>query len=69
MNLFRVTCRGFTSPYLHKQNGEWVSVSAVEGRGRHYTFPDGASVRRVGKKLAGRAIDGVVHDGFPALPA
>lgn len=65
----RDQCAEAGVPYLHKQNGEWVSVSAVEGHGRHYTFPYGATVRRVGKKLAGRAIDGVVHDGFPALPA
>ena len=65
----RDQCAEAGVPYLHKQNGEWVSVSVVEGRGRHYTFPDSATVRRVGKRLAGRAIDGVVHDGFPALPA
>ena len=61
----RDQCAEAGVPYLHKQNGEWVSVSEVEGRGDHYTFPDGATVRRVGKRLAGRAIDGVVHDGFP----
>lgn len=55
-------------PYLHKQNGEWVSASEVSGPGRHYTFPDGATVRRVGKKLAGRALDCVVHDGLPRDP-
>lgn len=61
----RDQCAAAGVPYLHKQNGEWVSVSEVEGRGDNYTFPDGATVRRVGKKLAGRALDGVVHDGFP----
>jgi protein gp37 len=53
--------------YHHKQNGEWVSVSEVEGPGAHFTFPDGATVRRTGKKLAGRTLDGVVHDARPAL--
>lgn len=53
--------------YLHKQNGEWVSVSEVAGPGPHHTFPDGATVRRTGKKLAGRTIDGVIHDAYPGV--
>ena len=53
--------------YHHKQNGEWVSVSEVAGPGAHFTFPDGATVRRVGKKLSGRTIDSVTHDAFPAV--
>lgn len=65
----RDQCAAAGVPYLHKQNGEWVSVSDVSGPGRHYTFPDGATVRRVGKKLAGRAIDGITHDRFPSALA
>ncbi|GAP37336.1 DUF5131 family protein [Piscinibacter sakaiensis] len=53
--------------YLHKQNGEWVSVSEVAGPGAHHHFPDGATVRRVGKKAAGRLLDGRTHDGFPEV--
>jgi protein gp37 len=52
-------------PFLFKQWGEWVSVSEVEGPGDHFKFPDGRTVRRTGKKLAGRTLDGVTHDGFP----
>ncbi len=51
--------------FHHKQNGEWVSVSEVAGPGAHFKFDDGATVRRVGKKLSGRTIDGVTHDEFP----
>mgnify|MGYP003137318389 CR=1 FL=1 len=51
--------------YFHKQNGEFASVSEVEGPGAHFTFPDGATVRRVGKKAAGRLLDGVEHNGMP----
>jgi len=51
--------------YFHKQNGEYASVSEVEGPGEHYRFPDGATVRKVGKKRAGRLLDGVEHNGFP----
>jgi protein gp37 len=53
--------------FFHKQNGEFASVSAVEGPGAHFTFPDGATVRRVGKKAAGRLLDGVEHNGFPSV--
>lgn len=50
---------------LHKQNGEFASVSEVAGPGRHHTFEDGTTVRRVGKKAAGRLLDGVEHNGEP----
>jgi len=43
---------------------------------RHEDYPAGASsadgwvmVRRVGKKTAGRELDGVTHDGFPGAPS
>lgn len=55
--------------YHHKQNGEWVSVSEVAGAGAHFQFEDGATVRRIGKKLSGRTIDGVTHDAFPQVAA
>ncbi|MDB5522808.1 MAG: hypothetical protein JWM58_571 [Rhizobium sp.] len=55
------------SAYHHKQNGEWVSVSEVAGPGAHYTFPDGATVRRIGKKLSGRTVDGIEHNAFPTF--
>jgi protein gp37 len=53
--------------YFHKQNGEWVSVSEVKGKGRHFSFPDGRTVRRVGKKKAGRLLDGIEHNGMPEM--
>jgi protein gp37 len=55
--------------FHHKQNGEWVSVSEVAGPGTHFKFEDGATVRRIGKKLSGRTIDGVTHDAFPEVAA
>lgn len=54
-------------PFFFKQWGEWVSVSMVEGRGLHYQFPDGRSVRRVGKKAAGHLIDGKEWHQRPAI--
>ncbi len=55
-------------PFHHKQNGEWVSVSEVEGfvGNEIHEFPDGRCVRRIGKHRTGRTIDGVEHDGRPA---
>ena len=61
----RDQCAAAGVPYLHKQNGEWVSVSEVEGPGAIHTFDDGRNVRRTGKTRAGRTLDGVTHDGFP----
>ncbi len=54
--------------FMFKQWGEWVSVSEVEGPGRHYTFPDGRIVRRVGKKRAGRTLDGREWNESPDVP-
>lgn len=54
--------------FHHKQNGEWVSVSEVEGpQTAFYEFEDGACVRRVGAVRAGRTIDGELHDARPEV--
>jgi len=65
----RDQCASAGVPYFHKQNGEWVSVSEVDGDGIHFQFPDGRTVRRVGKKRAGRRLDGVEHNGMPERAA
>lgn len=65
----RDQCAEAGTPHLHKQNGAWVSVSEVEGNGKHFSFPDGRTVRRVGKKKAGRTLDGIEHNGFPRKAA
>lgn len=65
----RDACARHGVPFHHKQNGEWVSVSEVEGPGSHHQFPDGATVRRVGVEKAGRLLDGVLHDAFPKQAA
>lgn len=61
----RDQCAAAGVPFLFKQWGEWVSVSEVAGPGSHLTFEDGRTVRRVGKKAAGRHLDGELHNGFP----
>lgn len=62
----RDQCAAAGVAFHFKQWGEWVSVSEVEGPGCHFRFPDGRTVRRVGKKHAGRRLDGREHNGFPA---
>jgi protein gp37 len=61
----RDQCAAAGVPYFHKQNGEFASVSEVEGPGYHHVFEGGATVRRVGKKRAGRTLDGCTHDDLP----
>lgn len=61
----RDQCAAAGVAFFFKQWGEWVSVSEVAGPGRHFSFPDGRTVRRTGKKIAGRLLDGRTHDEFP----
>jgi len=68
-------------PYHHKQNGEWVPVPKdqyeypwpIDGE-KHCRLTvggpkhgSGRPMLKVGKKLAGRMLDGVTHDEFPIL--
>jgi protein gp37 len=62
----REQCEIARVPFFFKQWGEFVSVSEVAGPGEHYSFPDGRTVRRTGKKLAGRTLDGRLWDEMPA---
>jgi protein gp37 len=61
----RDQCSAAGVAFHFKQHGEWMPVSEDDGCSEHITFDDGTIVRRVGKYLAGRDIDGVEHDGFP----
>lgn len=63
----RDQCAAAAVPFFFKQWGNWVPVSEVEGVGPHHHFPDGATVRNVGKKIAGRTLDGLTHDGMPEV--
>ena len=60
-------CLAANVSYHHKQNGEWVSVSEIEGPGEIHEFEDGRCVRRVGKRKSGRTIDGIIYDGMPPI--
>jgi protein gp37 len=62
----RDQCVGAGVPFFFKQWGAWASVSEVEGEGQHFTYPDGRTVRRIGKRAAGRVLDGRTWDEVPA---
>jgi protein gp37 len=57
-------------PYLFKQWGEWLPGDQAGGEilGTDEAAPGapGEYSVRVGKKAAGRTLDGVTHDGFPS---
>jgi protein gp37 len=79
----RDQCKAAGVPFLFKQWGQWVSDRdkpyrtdlsvaawvAPDGRwGSIQPQPDGAVWgARLGKKAAGRLLDGVQHDGFPEV--
>ena len=76
----RDQCAAAGVPFLFKQWGEW---GTIPGHGAHYPAgiaPDGswvgaedrftedcALMYRIGKKAAGRLLDGHTHDGFPEV--
>jgi protein gp37 len=76
-------CKAAGVPFLFKQWGEWlpaVEGRSVLGKTlilngaapftdnpQWHGFEDGQMVARIGKKAAGRLLDGVQHDGFPEV--
>ncbi|SOY56815.1 phage Gp37/Gp68 family protein [Cupriavidus taiwanensis] len=77
----RDQCEGAGVPFLFKQWGEHApndrTMAEVEASQRGYTFVPYsedqpypiAAMDHVGKKAAGRLLDGVQHDGFPGAAA
>lgn len=59
------------SVYHHKQNGEWVQaghpslIDPTEHLPVNHSL--GRLMVRVGKHRSGRLLDGIAHDGFPAI--
>jgi protein gp37 len=64
----RDQCASAGVPFLFKQWGEWRPVQWHERRapGDVDLENDPYLLRKVGKKTAGRVLDGVQHDGYPA---
>jgi protein gp37 len=75
----RDQCAAAGVPFFFKQWGAWGEAHMIERLGTHWLTPDGRltpahealpapadiMVRRVGKKAAGRLLDGVEHNGMP----
>ncbi len=74
----RDQCADAGVAYLFKQHGAWIDVSQLRhlegwtggpgfGRFDHCEYDQDAECLRVGKKAAGRLLDGVEHNGFPEV--
>lgn len=68
----RDQCAASDVPFLFKQWGEWrqlIDLHTAPGylgdAKTRFTFDHSTSVCRVGKRWAGRVLDGVEHNGFP----
>jgi len=57
----RDQCAGAGVPFLFKQWGDWAPCESLNGTERPGEFP----AMKVGKKRAGRLVDGQLHDAFP----
>lgn len=69
----RDQCAASSVPFHLKQWGEWLheddgADSLGTERSPLYQWPQGGLSVRVGKKAAGRLLDGVEHNGFPEVP-
>jgi protein gp37 len=76
--LLRDQCAAAGVPFLFKQWGEWAPMSAKDdaealspafrdARGsKSFRYPEGPRMAFIGKKAAGRLLDGVQHDGSPS---
>lgn len=67
----RDQCEAAGVPFLFKQWGEWAPANGPEfirkgGSRRDLYVCMWGEMARVGKKAAGRLLDGLTHDGYPA---
>lgn len=62
----RDQCESAGVPFFYKQHGAFGPAEQFENcGGRRHVFEDGQEVIRVGKKKAGRQLDGKLHDAMP----
>jgi protein gp37 len=63
----RDQCQEAGVPFFLKQHGEWAEVQpgVIPEANRAHRWPDGSLMYRVGKKRAGRELDGQTWDEFP----
>lgn len=62
----RDQCADASVPFHFKQWGEWAPNWLNDDAGTE--MPGSMWMDRMGKKMAGRRLDGVAHDGFPETP-
>lgn len=64
----RDQCAAAGVPFLFKQWGEWGPYDRGQHDSTEFATPNALDMPmgRYGKKLAGRLLDGITHDGFPA---
>lgn len=65
----RDQCAASETPFLFKQWGEWIhhpSCLTFPGCDLH-VFPDIGTFHHAGKRIAGRLLDGQIHDAYPAV--
>lgn len=60
----RDQCQAASVPFYFKQWGEWAPAVTSDER-YDYTFPNGVKMVRVGKRKAGRMLDGRIWDEYP----
>jgi protein gp37 len=71
----RDQCAAADVAFLFKQWGQWVTEDqspediVLPGTSWLLLGNDGPSFYKVGKKAAGRELDGEIHDGYPAMSA
>lgn len=64
----RDQCQAVGVPFFFKQWGEWTAeYPQISMANRASTFQQGSSFYRVGKRLAGRLLDGVEWSAFPPM--
>lgn len=61
----RDQCAETDTPFLFKQWGDWVAPSQAPANQCIARSPETDVPVRLGKKVAGRELDGEIHDGFP----
>jgi protein gp37 len=61
----RDQCVAAGAPFFFKQWGEWRPAVLMDGDGDYQYFRDGQGTRKVGKKAAGRLLDGRTWDEMP----
>jgi protein gp37 len=63
-------CMAADIPFHFKQWGDWAPGQGINlARARSASAADGTTMLRVGKKVAGRVLDGATWDGLPRVVA